>query len=190
MVQRLSAAIIPALAAAAALSLGQTPPDADKSLAPRLAAVVERIEKAPAAADPQPHEFSEAELNGYLAWRLEKSGEDLLRDVRLRLYPGNRVEGWIELDFRGRSIPAWIKERINLYFEATLEVQPGRARFAFHKLFLEKEPMPMMMLDMIIFLASQMGKTDARGVDDWQSLPASVRDIRTGPARLTIWFQP
>lgn len=186
---RLIAAFVPVLAAvAAAFSAGQTPPQADKALAPRLAAVIERIEKSPVAAQPRPHEFSEAELNGYLAWRLETSKEDLLRDVRLRLYPDNRVEGWIELDFRGREIPAWIKERINLYFEATLEVQPGRARFAFHKLFLEKEPMPMMMLDMIIFLASQMGKTDAQGVNDWQTLPAAVRDIRTGPARLTVWF--
>jgi hypothetical protein len=174
--------------AAASHIAGQTPPTVDKSLAPRLAAAVERIEKAPVSAKPRPHEFSEAELNAYLAWRLEQSKEDLLRDVRLKLYPDNRVEGWIDLDFRGRDIPPWIKERINLYFEGTLEVQPGQARFAFHKLFLEKEPMPMMMLDMIIYLASQMGKTDAQGVEDWQTLPAAVQDIRTGQARLTVWY--
>jgi hypothetical protein len=166
----------------------QVPPTVDKTLAPRLAAIVERIEKAAPSAKPRGYEFSEAELNAYAAYRLENAEEDVLRDLRLKLYPGNKIEGWMVLDFAGHRIPAWIKERMNLYFEGTLEVEPGRARFSFTQLFLEKEPMPLMMLDMIVFIASQLGKTDARGVEDWHDLPAAVKDIRTGQGRFTVWY--
>ncbi|MDD8026468.1 MAG: hypothetical protein PHI34_08130 [Acidobacteriota bacterium] len=167
---------------------GQTPPAVDRTMAPRLAAAVERIEKAPPSDKPRPLEFSETELNAYIAFRLEESKEDVLRDLRLKLYPENRIEGWLVLDFSGHRIPSWIKERMNLYFEGTLEIEAGQARFGFNQLFLEKEPMPLMMLDMIILIASQLGKTDAKGIEDWHDLPAGVRDVRTSQGRFTVWY--
>jgi hypothetical protein len=180
-----------ALAAAVALAVGafgQTPPPVNKAEAPRLASALERIGKAAPAAALRPVELGESELNAYIAARLEESREDVLRDLRLRLYPGNRVEGWLELDFSRHKTPGWMKKRMNMYFSGSLEVRDNRVRFGFEKLFLEKEPMPLMMLDMIIFVASQLGKTDAKGIDSWHDLPQGVRDVSTESGRFTLWY--
>jgi hypothetical protein len=77
---------------------------------------------------------------------------------------------------------------MNLYFAGFIEVRDGAVRFGFEKLFLEKEPMPLMMLDMVVFAASQLGKTDAKGIDDWHEMPAGIRDVKTGPGRFTLWY--
>jgi hypothetical protein len=172
----------------AAAGFSQDPPPVNKAEALRLAAALERLEKAVPSAGLRPLEFSEAELNAYIARRLEESREDVLRDLRLKLYPDNRIEGWLELDFTGHRIPPWIKKRMNLYFAGLIEVRDGAARFGFDKLFLEKEPMPVMMLDMIVFAASQLGKTDAKGINDWHDLPPGIRDVKTGPGRFTLWY--
>jgi hypothetical protein len=45
-----------------------------------------------------------------------------------------------------------------------------------------------MMLDMIVFAASQLGKTDATSVSQWHRLPAGIRDIRTGDGRFILFY--
>lgn len=180
--------IFAAAFALASGALGQTPPPVNKAEAPRLASALDRIGKAAPAAALRPAEFNESELNAYIAARLEESRDDVLRDLRLKLYPGNRVEGWLELDFSRYKTPAWLKKRLNMYFSGSLEVRDRRVRFGFEKLFLEKEPVPLMMLDMIIFVASQLGKTDAKGIESWHDLPAGIRNVSTGTGRFTIWY--
>ncbi|MCX6561377.1 MAG: hypothetical protein NTZ26_12790 [Candidatus Aminicenantes bacterium] len=172
----------------AASGFGQDPPAVNKAEAHRLSAALARLEKAEPSPSLRPMEFSESELNAYIARRLEESREDVLRDLRLKLYSDNRIEGWLELDFSGHRIPPWIKKRMNLYFAGSIEVRDGSVRFGFKKLFLEKEPMPLLMLDMIIFIASGLGKTDAKGIDDWHNLPLGIRDVKTGPGRFTLWY--
>ena len=132
--------------------------------------------------------FSDNELNVYIRHRLRQSREDILRSAHVRLYEGNRVEGWMELDFSGHKIPAFIKKRINLYFMGSLFVRDGFIRFEFKDIFLEKERVPLIMLDMIVFVASQLGKTDATSVSQWHPLPPGIRDIRTAEGRFTLLY--
>jgi hypothetical protein len=44
------------------------------------------------------------------------------------------------------------------------------------------------MLDMIVFVASQLGKTDAASVSQWHPLPPGIRDIRTAEGRFTLFY--
>jgi hypothetical protein len=69
-----------------------------------------------------------------------------------------------------------------------LFVQDGAIRFEFKDIFLEKERVPLMMLDMIVFAASQMGKTDATSISQWHRLPPGIRDIRTADGRFTLFY--
>ena len=133
-------------------------------------------------------EFSDNDLNVYIRHRLRESREDVLRDARVRLYEGNRIEGWFELDFSAHKIPAFIKPRMNLYFMGALFVHDGAIRFEFKDIFLEKERVPLMMLDMIVFAASQLGKTDATSISQWHRLPPGIRDIRTADGRFTLFY--
>lgn len=155
----------------------------------RIQEALDRIEKArPAAGALRRVEFTDNELNVYIRHRIVESKEDVLRDLRVKLDTGNRIEGWMDLDFSGHHIPSFIKQRMNLYFLGTMTVQDGFIRFDFKEVFIEKEAVPMVMLDAIVFVASKLGKTDAKSVSDWHALPAGIRDVRTGAGRFSLYY--
>ncbi len=143
---------------------------------------------APRTGSLQRLDFTENELNAYIALRIAQSKEDILRHLRFKVYDENRLEGWMDLDFSAHRIPSWIKKRISLYFDGTVTIREGRARFDFRKIFLEKEAVPVMLLDMIIFVASELGKTDAKGVNDWHDLPYGIKDIRTSRGGFALLY--
>jgi hypothetical protein len=155
----------------------------------RFQEALDRIGKAsPVPGAPRRVEFSDNDLNVYIRHRIRQSKEDVLRDARVRLYKDNRIEGWFELDFSGRKIPAFIRKRMNLYFMGGIFVRDGFIRFEFKDIFLEKERVPLMMLDMIVFVASQLGKTDAKSVSEWHPLPPGIRDVRTSEGRFALFY--
>ena len=84
--------------------------------------------------------------------------------------------------FDGRTLDGWDV----LTCEAV--VQDGAIRFEFKDIFLEKERVPLMLLDMIVFAASQLGKTDATSISQWHRLPPGIRDIRTADGRFTLFY--
>lgn len=148
-----------------------------------------RIEKAARPSGPlRRAEFSDNDLNVYIRFRLHESREDVLRAARIQLYQGNRIEGWMELDFSAHKIPAFIKKQMNLYFMGALFVQDGRIRFEFKDIFLEKERVSLIMLDLIVFVASKLGKTDATSISQWHPLPPGIRDIQTADGRFTLLY--
>ncbi len=58
--------------------------------------------------------ISESELNSYIAYRIENEHEEIMKALRLKLFPDNKVEGMIHVDLRGpegpllTSVPRWI----------------------------------------------------------------------------------
>jgi len=186
--KRRAAVLIFCLATAAAAAVQSLSP-----LSPadgrRMESALERMAKSGPRSGPlQRLDFTENELNAYIALRIARSKEDILRDLRFKVYEENRLEGWMDLDFSAHRIPSWIKKRMSLYFEGTVTVRDGRARFDFRKIFLEKEAVPVMLLDMIIFVASELGKTDAKGVTDWHDLPYGIKDILTSKGRFALLY--
>ena len=182
--------VVPALLwALVAVAAAQSRPAAEPVEARRFREGLALIEKsARPTGDLRKLEFSDNDLNVYIRHRLQAAREDILRGARVRLYAGNRVEGWLELDFSGHQIPAFIRPRLNLYFLGALFVREGNVRFEFKDIFLEKERVPLMMLDLIVYAASRLGKTDATSVSQWHRLPAGIRDVRTADGRFTLWY--
>jgi len=154
----------------------------------RVEEALERIEKARPAVALRRLEFTDNDLNVYIRYRLQDSKEDVLRDLRVKVEAGNRIEGWMDLDFGRYRIPAFIKKRMNLYFLGVMIIQNSHVRFEFEEVFLEKERVPVMLLDAIVFVASQLGKTDAKGVTDWHPLPSGIKDVRTSAGRFALYY--
>jgi hypothetical protein len=181
---------IPALMLALAGGVAsQVRPAGEPGEARRIREALALIERSARPAGPMRQaEFSDNDLNVYIRHRLRQSREDILRDARVQIYAGNRIEGWFDLDFSAHKIPAFIKPRINLYFMGAIFVKDGSIRFEFKDIFLEKEKVPLLMLDMIVFAASQLGKTDATSVSQWHRLPPGIRDIRTADGRFTLYY--
>jgi len=132
--------------------------------------------------------FTESELNSYIAFRIETEKEEVMKELRLKLFERNRIEGKVFVDLRDQKLPSFLKPQMNLYFEGVFVTQDGKVRLDFQKLFLESQPVPVMILDVIVFVASKLGKSDAGSINDWYALPAGIKDIRTRPGRISIYY--
>ena len=132
--------------------------------------------------------FTESEMNAYIAYRIASEKEEVMKELRLKLFEQNRIEGKIFIDLSGQKLPFLLKSQMNLYFEGNFEVQNGYIRLDFKKLFLEERQVPLMLLDMIIYVAAKLGKTDPTSINDWYELPFGIKDMRTSPGRVTIYY--
>jgi hypothetical protein len=135
-------------------------------------------------------DFSEAELNAYIAYRIEAEKEGALRDLVLKLFSGNKVEGKAFVDLSGARLPLGLKPRMHLYFAGRVVTRGGAVRLEFESLFVEDRSMPLMLLDMIILAAAAIGKSEATSVNDWYELPYGIKEIKTSSQRLSLYYRP
>jgi len=133
-------------------------------------------------------DFSEGECNAYVAFRIEEEKEDVLKELRIKLFGENRVEGKAVVDLRRQNLPSFIKPRMNLFFEGLLLIRDGKARFDFRKIYLEGQEVPLLLLDIVIDIASRMGKTDAASIRAWVDLPYGIKDLRTRQGGLSLYY--
>ena len=133
-------------------------------------------------------DFSEGEFNSYIAYRIETEKEDILKELKLKLFGENRVEGMALVDLRRQNLPPFIKPQMSLYFEGLLAVQEGKARFDFQKLFLEGQEVPLFILDIILDAAARTGKTDAENVRGWVDLPYGIKDVKTREGGISLFY--
>jgi hypothetical protein len=153
--------------------------------------VIERIRTESGAAPPaQPRSVavSERELNAYIAYRIETEKEDILKDLRLKLFPGNRIEGLAVIDLRDRNLPAFIKPMMNITFAGVVESQPGKARIRFESLYLEQQRIQTALLDMVVATVSELDGTAPVRLDDWYVLPYGIVRLETGQGRLVAAY--
>lgn len=133
-------------------------------------------------------DFSEGECNAYVAYRIEEEKEDILKELKLKLFGENRVEGKAVVDLRRQNLPSFIKPQMNLFFEGLLVVREGRARLEFRKLFLEGQEVPLPLLDVLIDIATRMGKTDAASIRAWVDLPYGIKDLKTRAGGIALFY--
>lgn len=153
--------------------------------------ILDRIqnEKDPAPGQPpRTAVVSERELNAYIAYRIETEGEEIMKELRLKLLPENRVEGKIFIDLSGRRVPWFLKPQMNVYFAGTLETEGPKVRVRFESLFLEEQRIQTGLLDLIIYAVSQVEKTEPVSIEDWYDLPYGIRKMETRTGELVVSY--
>jgi hypothetical protein len=184
-------ALLAALALAAPPAPGGELPAAVRAQALKVVKALDRIQAESLSSKNQAlrrSDFSEGELNAYAAFRIEEEKEDVLKELKLKLFGENRVEGMAVVDLRRQNLPSFIKPRMSLYFEGVLDVRDGKARFDFRKLFLEGQEVPLLVLDVVLDIAARMGKTDAASVRAWVDLPYGIRDLKTREGGIALFY--
>ena len=131
---------------------------------------------------------TERELNAYIAHRIETEKEDVLTDLRLKIFPDNRIEGLAVIDLRGRKLPAFIKPMMNIVFAGVLESRPGAARIRFESLYLEQQRIQPALLDLVIATVSDLEGTEPVRLDDWYELPYGIIGLGTERGRLVASY--
>jgi hypothetical protein len=186
-----AAAGLVGLALLAGVAVAQVPVSGVRAEAAKVLALIDKIqaENVPGTArGPRAAFVSESEFNSYIEYRLAEEKGEILKELRLKLFPGNRIEGKILIDLEGRKIPSWIKSRMNLYFAGTVESLGGRVRVRFDSLFLEEQRIQVPLVDAIISVVAQAEKADPIGLEDWHDLPFGIDALETRAGKLIITY--
>ena len=123
--------------------------------------------------------ITENELNSYIAYRIETQGEKIMKELRLKLFKGSKIEGKITIDLRGQPIPKFLRPRMALYFGGKIEVRNSQVRLVLKDLFLEEQRIEPKILDLIIALAAKIENYKVWSINDWFELPYGIRKIKT-----------
>ena len=121
--------------------------------------------------------ISESEFNSYIAYRIETEKEEIMKELRLKLFKGNWIEGKILIDLRGQKIPKFLSPQMTFFFGLKLEVENERVRLDKKVLFLENKRVPLKIIEFVIYTAAKIKKTKAWSINDWYELPYGIKDI-------------
>jgi hypothetical protein len=132
--------------------------------------------------------ITESELNSYIAYRIEAEKEEIMKELRLNLFEKNRIEGKIHVTLRGQEIPQFIRQDMDFYFAADLEVADGKAKLDLKELFLGDEPIQPLLLDLIIAISAKISKVEASSISDWYELPYGIKDIKTQKSLAIFYY--
>jgi ribosome-binding ATPase YchF (GTP1/OBG family) len=132
--------------------------------------------------------ITEKELNSYIAYRIETEKEEIMKELRLKLFKKNKIEGKVLIDLRGQKIPEFIRPQMTLYFGGKLEVEKRKARLNIKDLFLEDQRVKPTILDVILNIASKIQKTEVSSMNDWYELPYGIKDIKTSRRAATFYY--
>jgi len=132
--------------------------------------------------------ITEKELNSYIAYRIETEKEEIMKELRLKLFKRNKIEGKVLIDLRGQNIPDFIRPQMTLFFGGKLEVNEGKARLNIKDLFLEDQRVKPTILDLILNIASKIQNTEVSSMNDWYELPYGIKDIKTRRHKATFYY--
>lgn len=111
-----------------------------------------------------------------------------MKELKLRLFADNRIEGQVLFDLSGQHLPAGLKPRMHLNFEALFRTENGRIKVDLQKLFLEDQSVPIPLFDAIIAFAAKIGKSDPGSFKNWYELPWGLKNLRTEPGRVLVYY--
>lgn len=131
---------------------------------------------------------TESELNSYIAYRIEVERSDIMKELRLKLFDKNRVEGKIFIDLRGQDLPKVLRPEMNLYFDGTLEIEEGKVRLALKELFLEEQSIQPSVFDIIIYIGSKIEGEEPFSIGDWWELPYGIKNVKTENGKAIFYY--
>jgi hypothetical protein len=133
-------------------------------------------------------EVTESEFNAYVAYRIDVENEEVLKELRFKIFDKNRIEVMARIDLEGQKLPKYLKPEMVFYFGGDLEIRDGGVRLKLKDLFLGDQRIQPMVLDLVIFIASKIQNTEPSGIEDWYELPYGIKDIKTREGRATFYY--
>ena len=132
--------------------------------------------------------ITESELNSYIAYRIETEKEEVMRELRFKLFQGNRIEGKILIDLTGQKIPKFLRPRMIFFLGGKIEVQDRKVKLVVKEIFLEGQPIQPMILDLIIYIAARIENTEVSSINDWYDLPYGIKNVKTQKGKAIFYY--
>lgn len=132
--------------------------------------------------------LTESELNSYIAYRIETEKEEIMKELRLKLFDENKIEGKIHIDLKGQNVPQFVQPEMDFYFAADLLTSNGSARVEIRQLFLENQPIQPYLLDLVMAISARLSNQEATSLNDWYELPFGIKDIKTKKGKAIFYY--
>jgi hypothetical protein len=132
--------------------------------------------------------ITESELNSYIAYRIEKENERFMKELRLKLFKKNKLEGIVLVDLRGERVPKFLRPQMTFYFGGKLEAKDGLVRFILKDLFLEEQRIEPKLLDFVIAFAAKIENYEVWSINDWWELPHGIKDVETENNKAVFFY--
>jgi hypothetical protein len=132
--------------------------------------------------------ITESELNSYIAYLVEIKNEKFLKELQVKLFKKNKVEGIVLIDLRGERVPEFLRPQMTLYFGGKLEANDGLVRFILKDLFLEEQRIDPKVLDFIIAFAAKIGNYEVWSINDWWELPHGIKNVETETHKAVFFY--
>jgi hypothetical protein len=161
-------------------------PEAQKVL--RAIYKIETENQQPWSGPLRPITVTESELNSYIAYRIETEKEEIMKELALKLFPKNRIEGKIHIDLRGRDIPSYIRPEMDIFFSADVLVSGGAVKIDLQRIFLGDELIPPLIIDLVIAISAKLNNQQATSINDWYELPFGIKDIKTQKGKAAFYY--
>src|SRR4030043_2275231 len=149
---------------------------------------LESATEQPWGGPPRSLTITESEFNSYTAYRIENEKEEIMKELRLKLFDKNKIEGKIHIDLRGQDVPRFIRPEMDVYFSANLLINNGQAKVDLQELFLGDEPIKPFVLDLVIAISARLNNQEATSINDWYELPYGIKDIKTEKGKATFYY--
>lgn len=132
--------------------------------------------------------ITESELNSYFAYRIENEREEIMKELRLKIFEDSRLEGKIFIDLTGQKIPKIFRPQMNVYMGGKFIIQDGRIKLDIKSIFLDGQRIQPMVLDLIIFIASKIENFEPYSITDWYDLPYGINNIETQKGKAIFYY--
>jgi len=152
---------------------------------------IDRVERETATPTKRPLKkisITESELNSYIAYLVEIKNEKFLKELRIKLFRKNKVEGIVLIDLRAERVPEFLRPQMTLYFGGKIEANGGQVRFILRDLFLEEQRIDPKVLDLIIAFAAKIGNYEAWSINDWWELPHGIKSVETESHKAVFFY--
>ena len=162
-----------------------------KGRALKVIALLEKLEQDKARNPGRPGgngTLTEADLNAWIAYRLETEGEKYVRSCELRLQDGNRAEGRLVIDLSRTPAAAILKPQAELFFSATAESRQGKVRITMETLFLGTQRLSPAFLDTLIGIVAGLEGQSAQSLHDWYALPYGIQRLESRAGQLVCYY--
>lgn len=131
---------------------------------------------------------TESEFNSYISYRIEENNERFLKELRIKLFKKNKIEGMVLIDLRGEKVPKFLRPQMTLYFRGKLEVKNGLVRLGLKDLFLEEQRIDLKVLDLVIAFAAKIENFEVWSINDWYELPYGIKNIETQNNKAVVFY--
>jgi hypothetical protein len=131
---------------------------------------------------------TESELNSYIGYRIEHENEEVMKELKLKLFEQNRIEAKVVVDLRGQDLPRFLRPEMTFFLEGELEVSDGLVRLDVKELFLENQRLQPAILDLVIFIGSKIQNMEPTSMEDWYELPFGIKNIKTERGCATFYY--